>query len=429
MSILQPALNLPDPVPPTPAPARLKSLDVFRGITIAAMLLVNNPGSWSHVYYPLGHAEWDGCTPTDLIFPFFLFIVGVACTFSLAKRSATAVSKLAVWKKVAFRSVILFLLGLFLAAIPSKFGSTESATSQPGTQPATQVAPKIERNGILTPGTLRIPGVLQRIGVCYLVAATILLFIPWPGQLLISIGLLILNGWLMLHVPYGPDGAKGGWTPDNNLAGYVDARVMGSHNYKFQPRDPYTFDPEGIVSTLPAIVTTLLGALAGRVLRGSSEPAIKIGGLFTLGILTTAVAWGMIIWWMPLNKQLWTPSYAVFTAGLAMLGLGVCCWIIDIKGYVKWAAPFVWFGMNAITAFVLAGVVGRLLSIIRVTEDNIQLGVFLKGKLSTGLINLFGDGSWFVNPYNLSLAWAIAFILVFTVLMWVLYALKIFIKV
>jgi len=427
MSILQPMISVPDPFAassasgplPPPAPKRLKSLDVFRGITIAAMLLVNNPGSWEHMYWPLAHAKWNGCTPTDLIFPFFLFIVGVSTVFSLAKRrSSTEVTRGILFRRILMRGGIIIALGLFLHSLPSKPQPKSVAGAQAATQVAEQQTP---RNGIYHPSTIRFPGVLQRIGVCYIIAATIILFTPWPAQLVSIISLLVLNGYLMLHVPYGPDYHKGGWEKSDNFAGYVDGKVFGQHN---SSRGEYYFDPEGLISTIPAIATTLLGGLAGLVLRRNEDPGTKLGGLFSLGVIVLAFGWAMQSW-MPLNKMLWSPSYAVHTAGLAMLGLGLCYWVIDLKGWWKWSHPFIWFGMNAITAFVLSGIVARAMNFI-VLKDGVILRNFLGNGLNEHLTQLTGS---FATANNLSLAWALCHVIVFAMLMWVLYALKIFIKV
>lgn len=422
-------IPLPEPVPTPVTVKRLRSLDVFRGMTIAAMLLVNNPGS-GKVYWPLEHAEWDGCTPTDLIFPFFLFIVGVSTVFSLAKRTATPnTAKRTLLKHIVIRGMVIILLGLLLHSLPSR-REVQASTTQPATQPTTQsIEPATPRNGFWHPSTIRFPGVLQRIGFCYIVAATIILFTPWPVQLISALALMILNGYLMLHVPYGPDHHIGGWTEQDNFAGYIDGKVFGEHNYRRPSTHGYAFDPEGLVSSLPAIATVLFGGLAGAVLRRNEDAGTKLGGMFSLGVVFLAAGYFMERTWLPLNKALWTPTYAVFTAGLAMLTLGVCYWLIDLKGRWKWSYPFIWFGMNAITAFVLAGVVARVLNLVRVNNDTVTLRSYLGTGLNNSLIRLFGENSWFVSPDNLSLAWSLSFVIVFAILMWILYALKIFIKV
>jgi predicted acyltransferase len=488
-------LSDPKPLPEivvdrTTKPARLESLDIFRGITIAAMLLVNNPGSWSNVYAPLGHASWHGWTPTDLIFPFFLFIVGVAIPFSLAKRSSTGEkSRKQLLGGIWGRALSLVLLGLLLAAIPS---ARDALPDGYGLLKAVRVAgygvvwitfvallfpwksPRLAMGvpllvalvllllywsmvfacrhalgaglpenfafggGILTPWRMRFPGVLQRIGVCYGVAATIALFAGWRTILASAIGFMAIYAALMLSVPF--DGhVTGALEKNDNLARHVDVAVFGqsparNHNYSYP-------DPEGLLSTLPAIASVLFGILIGLCLR-SDRPAPKKASI-TLGwgVAVTCVGLAMGWWLMPINKQVWTPSFTVFTAGMAMLGLGAVFYVADVRGHRRWALPFKIYGMNAIAAFVLAGILGRVSATIAFkhprTGDDTHPLAYAKDAIGDGVHHAAAwlaqhvGPAWQVvdAPNNLSLAWAIAFVLFVLVVMSVLYTCRIFIKV
>lgn len=371
-----------------PSPARVLSLDVFRGITIAGMLLVNNPGSWDAVYEPLDHAKWNGWTPTDLIFPFFLFIVGVSMTYSFAVQERKGATPGAIMGKVAKRSAILFLLGLILAGFPTYDLST-----------------------------IRIPGVLQRIGVAFLLASVVVLFLRPRGQVAAAAALL-LGYWAAMKLVPVPGYGAGNLEPPANLGAYVDRMVIGSaHMWK----SSVTWDPEGILSTFPAVATVLLGVFTGRWLRSGRPPAEKTVWMFVAGnaALVAGVIWNEVF---PINKNLWTSSYVVFTAGMALHFLATCYWLVDVKGYRRWASPFVWFGMNAIAAFFLSGIVGRLLNLIKWTGPDGR-AVALKT-----WIYRTAYASW-LPPYNASLAFAVTFVLVFTGIVWVMHRRRIFIKV
>ncbi|MCC6670871.1 MAG: DUF1624 domain-containing protein [Planctomycetes bacterium] len=311
--------------PVLPAPARLLSLDVFRGITIVAMILVNNPGSWAHVYTPLRHAPWHGWTPTDLVFPFFLFIVGVAVVFARPPSVG----------RILRRGVLLFALGLLLAAFPF-------------------TADRLEH--------LRIPGVLQRIAVCY-VGAAFLYRASGTRWLTATIVACLLGYWaLMTLVPVPGHGAGLLDSKVGNLEAWLDRAILGEHIYR---RGAY--DPEGILSTIPALATCLFGVSAGVHLRGTGEPRDKTLGLLVRGTLLvgTGYVWD---WFFPINKEIWTSSYAVFTAGQAMCVLGLCHHACDVRGWRAWTGPFVVYGVNAITVFVGSGLLARTLgSVVRWT--------------------------------------------------------------
>ena len=378
---------------------RLVSLDVFRGLTIAGMVLVNNPGTWSHIYWPLEHAEWNGWTPTDLIFPFFLFIVGVAIPLAFGKRIERGDARRSLFLKVLYRSAIIFLLGEFLAGFP-----------------------------YFNLATIRIPGVLQRIAVCYLFAGIIYLTTRPRTTAIIAVLLLVVYHVLMLHVA-APGYYAGDLSKEGSLASYIDRTVFGSHVW----RQAVVYDPEGLLSTMGALATTLFGVLTGYLIRAKDKtPTERVALMFIAGFACLIVGW---CWnpWFPINKSLWTSSYVFFTAGLALEFLALCYWLIDIKGYKAWTKPFVIFGVNAIVLFVGTGVMARLAG----------MSSGFMGKFSSLLHITKPDGSpqaiqpfiynhlfasW-LSPNNASLAFAISFILLWLFLMWLLYRKNIIIKI
>jgi len=366
---------------------RLISLDVFRGITIAGMVLVNNPGSWSYLYWPLGHADWHGWTPTDFVFPFFLFIVGVAIPLALGPRLETGAAQSSLLLKILRRSVIIFALGLFLNGFPY-FDLAE----------------------------IRIPGVLQRIAICYLVASIIFLKTKDRTHLFITIALLVVY-WFLLTRFAAPGFPAGDLSKEGSIASYIDRTLFGKHVWAAAK----VYDPEGLLSTIPAIATTLFGVITGKWLRASRSAYEKVAGLFVVGALCIFIGWS---WnpFFPINKSLWTSSYVFFTGGMALQFLALCYWLIDVKQYRRWARPFVIFGVNAIALFVGSGLMARLLGLIKLAGlDGTE--ITLKAWLYR---NLFA--SW-ASPINASLMFAIAFLLVWLGLMWLLYRKRIFLKV
>lgn len=376
---------------------RLLSLDVFRGITIAGMVLVNNPGTWSAIYDPLEHAEWNGWTPTDFVFPFFLFIVGISITLALGKRVETNGVDRGVYLKIVRRTLLIFGLGLFLATFPFY---------------------NFTKGEWLDISTVRIMGVLQRIAVCYLFASLIFIHTTWKKQVFIAVGLLILYWLLMTLIPV--PGCEITTFNDKacNLAAYLDRTIL-TENHIW--RSAKVYDPEGLLSTIPAIATTIAGILTGHWLRTKRDDMEKVAGMFFFGVTLTAAGW---FWglFFPINKALWTSSYVVFTAGLALCFLGFCYWLIDIKGYKRWTKPFVIFGVNALALFVGSGIMARIFGLIRVAgpegkDISLQQWIFT---------NIFLP---LAAPINASLMYAICFILVWLFLMWLLYRKKIYIKV
>jgi predicted acyltransferase len=369
------------------ATGRLVSLDVFRGITIAGMVLVNNPGTWEHIYWPLEHAEWHGWTPTDLVFPFFLFIVGVAITLAFGSQVESGRNARDLYLKVVKRTLIIFAIGLFLNGFPY-FGLSE----------------------------LRIPGVLQRIAVCYFFASIIFLTTKIRTQVAITIALL-LGYWLLVKFIAAPGFAVGDLTKEGSLPSFIDRVVFGKHVWA----QAKVYDPEGLLSTIPALATTLIGVLTGHWLRTKKSAHEKVTGLFVAGAICVAVGWA---WnsFFPINKALWTSSYVLFTGGLALQFLALCYWVIDINGYRRWAKPFEIFGINAIALYVVADLMAVGLGLINLTGrdgSKIPLGSWIYDHLFA---------SW-ASPINASLAFAITFVLVCLGLMWMLYRRKIFLKV
>ena len=368
-----------------PAAGRLLSLDAFRGVTIAGMLLVNNPGTWSAIHPPLAHAPWHGWTPTDLIFPFFLFIVGVAMTFSFGARAERGDDRRALMLNATRRAAVLFALGLALHGFPDYLDISD----------------------------LRIPGVLQRIALAYFVASAVVLYLGRNAQVLAA-AILLLGYWAVMTLVPVPGGSAGVLEPGLDIGAYIDRAVFGTNHLWSQAR---TWDPEGLLSTLPAVGTVLLGVFAGAWLRSRRDSPTKAVGLFLAGNagLVLGLMWHPLF---PINKNLWTSSYVVFTAGMACHFLAVCYWLIDVKGYRRWAMPFVVFGVNAIAAFFLSGLFARLLTMIPGPG-----GTTLKGFLYGTLFEPF------LSPVNASLAYAITFVLLWLGIMTVFYRRGVFIKV
>jgi predicted acyltransferase len=305
---------------------RLVSLDAFRGATIALMVVVNSPGDGAHSYAPLKHADWHGWTPTDVVFPSFLWIVGVAMTLSLAKRVASGVPRAQLFLQVLRRAAILYLLGLVLYGFPNYDLST-----------------------------LRLLGVLQRIAICYAIAAAIYLTASIRGQVVWIVGLLASYWMLMTLVPVPGYGA-GRLDVEGNLAHYVDRIVLGAHNYN----ETKTWDPEGIVSTLPSIATALFGAMAGHILRLRRELAERTMWLFLAGNLLLGAAL-IANAWMPINKKLWTSSFSMFMAGLDFVLFAIFVWIVDGLGWRRAVRPLVVLGMNAIAVYMASEMIEAVL--------------------------------------------------------------------
>ena len=306
---------------------RLSSLDVFRGITIAAMILANMAGVADDVYRPLSHSEWHGCTPTDLIFPCFLFIVGVAMTFSLAKYTAENKPTKAVYLRILRRTAILFILGLVLNGFWNQGVWTFDLSS------------------------IRLMGVLQRIALTYLFASLIVLKLPRKGQWLLAGGLLVAYWLTMMYIPV-PDYGAGMLTREGNFGAFIDRLIIPkAHLYK---GDGFNFmgDPEGLFSTIPAIVSVLAGYFTGQWIKDKKQATSQTSMdlvLFGLCCLVIAIIWDVAF---PINKKIWTSSYVLFTTGWALMLLAACYELIEVRLIKRWSKPFEIMGLNAIALFV-----------------------------------------------------------------------------
>lgn len=367
---------------------RLLSLDAFRGLTVAAMILVNNPGSWAHIYPPLEHAEWNGCTPTDLVFPFFLFIVGVAIAFAYGNKKENEAEHAQLIIRAFKRGLILFFLGFFLALFPAFDFST-----------------------------VRILGVLQRIGIVFFLCALLFIKTSTKTQLWVFAFILLLYWALMTFVPVPGVGAPN-LAKETNLAAWVDRLIITeAHVWK----SAKTWDPEGLLSTLPAIGTGILGMLAGTwIKRKDKNESEKTAWLFFAGFSLSILGqiWGLAF---PINKSLWTSSYVLYAGGLAMLVFTSLYWIIDIQGHKKWTKPFVAYGVNAITVFFMSAIIVKIMSRIKLDLQGEEVG------LQTWLYKtLFTP--W-LSDLNASLAWALAFVLFWLLILWPMYKRNIIIKV
>ncbi|MDP2716638.1 acyltransferase family protein [Rheinheimera sp.] len=366
---------------------RLLALDVLRGLTITAMILVNNPGSWSYVYAPLRHAQWHGWTLTDLIFPFFIVIVGISLQLSLQRQSTVA--KALVIKQAALRSIKLVALGLFLALFYYNF--RDPAYSY------------IEQKLL----TLRWLGVLQRIGLVYFFTVLIVLYCGSRGRIgwLLGLCALYLAGiWYLPYADAQGNQFSGLLLYGNSFAAWLDHSVLGANHVYYRSATPFAFDPEGLWSTLPAIASCLSGVLIAQWLQAERSLAEKIRGLLLCGVVAV---WLAELWHfsLPINKSLWTPSFVLLSSGYCAIALAACLWLCDVKRWRRWSAPFVVFGANAILFFMFAGLAARALMMLSVGEASLQSWLF-----SALYQPLFGD-------YNGSLAFALSFLLLSYLLM------------
>jgi predicted acyltransferase len=376
---------------------RLLSLDFFRGLTVALMILVNNPGNWGSIYAPLEHAEWNGCTPTDLVFPFFLFIVGVSIAYAMGTKKLDPALHRQTILRALKRGLILFGLGLLLAIFPRDFSKCDLIDSLKN---------------------VRIFGVLQRIGVVFFISSVIFLKSSEKNIFRTMVIILFAYWALMMFVPV-PDVGYPNLEKETNLGAWLDRTILTeAHLWK----SAKTWDPEGILSTLPAIATGLFGVLVGIYLkRKDIEPGTKISWLFTVGLLSVAAG---LLWDLefPINKALWTSSYVLYTGGLATMVLALCYWIIDINKYNRFTKPFVVYGVNAITVFFVAGLAPRLINMIKIEQpDGEKLGA-----LSAFYQKFFVP---YFSPINASLAYAIFVVLFFYVILWYMYKKNVIIKV
>lgn len=368
------------------------SLDLFRGLTIAGMILVNDPGNWASVYAPLRHSEWNGWTPTDLVFPFFVFIVGVAMAFSFSSRLQRGDSRVSLFKHVLWRGVVLFAMGVFLNGFPTHYD----------------------------PAHLRIYGVLQRIAICYVLTAMLELWGSWRSQLAVLFACLAGYWVLMRFVPvpgYGvPTHGIPLLDPDRNIVAWLDRKLLMGHLYE------HTRDPEGLLSDIPALATCLAGLLTGKWLRTVRSGSAKAWGMAVAGVVAIAVGrtWHL---WFPINKKLWTSSYVIFTAGLALVCLAVCYCISDVKQHRGvWTKPILVFGKNAIAAYFLSEALAALMYTITFRTSS-GYRVTLLGYVYS---HVFAP---LASPVNASLLYALAYVGVCWLVMAVLYRKGIFLKI
>ena len=380
-------------------------------MTVAGMLLVNNPGDWDHIFEPLEHAKWNGWTPTDLIFPFFLFIVGVTSHLSLTQRRARGDDEGAIVRQIVRRGALIFAFGLFLAWFPGFMWG--QITSLPNATFVDRVVYRIEH--------LRIMGVLQRIAVAYLAGALITLRGTWRQHAAVLVAIL-LGYWALMTLVVVPDRGVPGWQlldqPDAVLSAWVDRMVFGTNHLWVSAK---TWDPEGLLSSLPAVGTMMLGQFAGRWISQPKSIAERLNGLFAAGAVLMML--GLIWHWaFPINKSLWTSSYVVFTAGMAMVALATCMWVIDVQGWKRWTKFFVIYGTNPMIAFLGSGLLARLtVTLWKVpTADGPESVSWVFYKVVYAPI---------LEPRVASLSYALTIVLLWFVILWALWRKQIFLKV
>jgi predicted acyltransferase len=366
---------------------RIISVDIFRGMTVALMIIVNNPGSWGHIFPPFRHAEWHGWTPTDMVFPFFLFIVGtsVVLAYSTKKKNNNLIG---VNNKILIRSLKLIGLGLFLAGFTFSFPFFKSISH------------------------LRFPGVLQRIGIVFFFTAFLYLRFNWKTLLKIFVFIIIAYWLMMSYIPI--NGAMPLLTKDSNLAAFIDLKIL-TKTHIWKPE----YDPEGLLSTIPAIATALMGVFLGVLLKQKNiDTKKKFFYILYMGFISLILGyfWGR---YYPINKALWTSSYVLFSGGLAYLSYGLIYFIMEIVEFKEWGKAFIYFGSNAITVFFLSGFIAKSFYIIKLPND-MSIHYYLYE-------NIFAI--WNFTPKVSSLLYAVCVILFYYLLARFLYKKKIFIKV
>jgi predicted acyltransferase len=365
---------------------RLVSLDAFRGLALALMVLVDSPGDHGAVFSLLSHAAWNGWTIADTIFPAFLFMVGVSIVFSLDKHKEAG-SQRPIIRRILKRTAILFALGIFVNVFP-RFDFS----------------------------TLRIPGVLQRIAVCYFFVSLIVLNSGLRGRIVWLIGLLG-SYWLMMRLIPVPGLGAGVLEPGKNFAAWVDSHLLGGYMWSYYGGK---WDPEGIVSTIPAMATTLFGVLTAQWLKSSFSPGRKAAAMFLAGALLMMS--GLLLnHWLPINKSLWTSTFSMFMAGMAVMALGLFYLLIDIAGFIRWSKPLIIMGMNAITIYILSIVFVETLWNIEVETDASE-----KISLHSYLFRYFHTR---LGPKTDSLLWGLCIVLSMYVVAWIMWRKRIFIRI
>ena len=368
---------------------RFISLDIFRGATMALMVIVNTPGTWTYVYAPLRHAEWHGCTLTDLVFPFFLFVIGVAMRFSFDKYDICKYGPL--FNKIIFRTITIFVIGLLLNAFPF-----------------------IRQNWDWS--SFRILGVLQRIALAYFFAGFIVLRLDVKG--LVKISFFLLVGYWILLITYGWYSSQDPYALKTNLILVIDRFLLGeSHLYG---GTGIQFDPEGLLSTIPSIVTILIGFLVGTMIKTSNDHEDNVQRRAMLGSLLIIIGWtwGFIL---PINKQLWTSSYVLYTGGIAIILLAGMIWLVDIKKIDWWTKPFVILGSNAIFLYALSSIWVKIL---------LKISFELNGKMISGYSYFYKTiFQPLAGNINGSLFFALFHVLIFLLILTWMYRKNIFIKI
>jgi predicted acyltransferase len=382
-------------------PSRLLSLDVFRGLTIVAMILVNNPGKWglTHQYWPLAHAEWDGWTPTDLIFPFFLFIVGTSLAYSLRKYRDGATVQSSVYRRIVRRTLLL----IFLGWLPFLINQTINVING---------SPFDLTN-------MRIPGVLVRIAVVYLFTSLIVLHIPLRGQVVFGV-VLLLGYWAVLGLLPKPDDYWGNLSHEGNVAGVVDRAVLGTNHMYSGDR---IVDPEGLLSTFPAIVTALLGYWTGLFIQQRGVNYRTVATLASVGVLLAIVGqtWDLVF---PINKKIWTSSYVLLAGGLAMVVLAGCLMKFDIWRWKWLARPWEIVGVNAIFVFVASGLLSSWMNRWRIGNESVHEWIYnniVSALHSPSIVSLGFD--WLTDPKFASLCYALLTVGFWWLVLWIMWRL------
>ena len=363
-----------------PKSPRLLSLDVFRGLTIAAMILVNDPGDWGNIYPPLEHSKWNGCTPTDLVFPFFLFMVGVSIVYAMETKKVSGFSQSKMILQALRRTLILLAIGWGTHLL---------------------FHPDLSH--------LRFPGVLPRIAVVYFICTLLYLKTSQKTRDWLF-AILLIGYYLAMNFIPVPGVGYANLEKANNLGAWID-RLVFTTNHLWA--DSRTWDPEGLLGTFPAVATGLFGIRLGSWLkRKDREDSVKVSWMFAFGVLSVfaGLVWNLFF---PINKALWTSSFVLYAGGIATLGLTLAYWLIDVQGYKRFTYFFLPFGANAITAYIMADFIPYFLGMIKIG-----------GK---GIYNVFFTP--YFSPVNASLASAIFTVLVIWVIMWVLYIRKIMIRI
>jgi predicted acyltransferase len=377
---------------PTNLSRRLMSLDVFRGVTIAAMILVNDPGDGPSAYWPLQHAKWNGWTPTDLVFPFFLFIVGVAMAFSFQSRIERGDSKGDLFRHALWRGLVLFAFGLFVNAFPNRFHLS----------------------------TWRVYGVLQRIAICYVITSAMALWTGRKTQIITAVACLAGYWIIMRYVPVPGFGVPTHDIPildhDRNLVAWLDRKLLLGHLYEG------TRDPEGLISTIPSVAGCLIGLLTGEWLRSERTRNAKAAAMAVTGVIFITAA-EIFNLWFPINKKLWTSSFVFLTSGCALVGLALCYWALDIREWRGlWTRPWLVFGRNAITAYVFSEMLAGILYSFHYSVPDDVAVTWHELVYST----LFAP---LANPANASLLFSLCFVLVCLLVIWGLDRKGIYLKV